>query len=124
VTDREAKDLRGEPRGGSSEEARAQARIAELLDGPAGAAAAGTGDGLRRPPGAADGSHRHQRSGARAHHQARHHSHHHSHRHRRRPTPRTAKLQWWHVVLVIVVGLLVTWVVVSIASSPVGPAGR
>jgi hypothetical protein len=53
-----------------------------------------------------------------------HHGHHRHHRHHRhRTTPRPAKLAWWHIGLVILVGVLVTYLVVHLASSQGEPPG-
>jgi len=97
-----------------AEEERARQRIAELLGNADGA---GDLDGEAALPGsdAADGRRRRRhRSG----HRSGHRSH---HRPRHRLTPRAAKLKWWHVLLVVAVGLLVTWMVVAIVSGPIGP---
>ncbi|MBI5481379.1 MAG: hypothetical protein HY906_21145 [Deltaproteobacteria bacterium] len=85
-----------------ADEAEVRGRIADLLD-------SGPNEDAREQ----ERSHRH-RHGHR-------HSHRHGSRHKKRLTPRPAKLQWWHIVLILLVGLLVTWVVVAIASSPAGP---
>jgi hypothetical protein len=53
-----------------------------------------------------------------------HHRHGHGHRHehrRHRSTPRPAKLAWWHVALVVLVGLLVTYLVVHLAAGQAAP---
>ena len=66
-------------------------------------------------PTAGEGSHGHS-------HGEHHHGHHHHHRRRKhRATPRSARLAWWHVLLVIVVGVLVTYLVIHLASNPGAP---